>query len=116
MMKKISVAIVLSVIMLSVGLVLNFKSVECSHSHKHHDSCKEFAQIMTIESNCPTCFSVIDGLGFCPSCDYMYCPNCGDNTLNTLLNFCFKCGEPSQGYACEKCGKPYELCECDEDK
>ena len=44
MMKKISVAIVLSVIMLSVGLVLNFKSVECVHSHESHENCAELAQ------------------------------------------------------------------------
>ena len=116
MLKKISVAIVLSVIMLGVGLVLNSKSVECIHSHENHENCAELAQARAGDHNCLACGSIYDEGGFCPNCDYMDCPNCGNHTLNRLLNYCFKCGEPIQGYACEKCGRPYELCDCDEGK
>lgn len=116
MLKKISMAIVLSVVMLSVGLVLNSKSVECVHSHESHENCAELAQVKVAGNNCLACGSIYDEGGFCPNCDYMDCPNCGNHTLNRLLNYCFKCGEPIQGYACEKCGRPYELCDCDEGK
>ena len=81
MMKKISVAIVLSVIMLSVGLVLNFKTEECVHLHESHENCVELAQVRAGETHCPNCFREYDRYGHCPLCDYDDCPNCGNHYL-----------------------------------
>ena len=114
MMKKISVAIVLSVIMLSVGLVLNFKTEECVHLHESHENCVELAQVRAGETHCPNCFREYDRYGHCPLCDYDDCPNCGNHYLCDIDNFCHHCGELNPLMTCKKCGESYIKCSCPE--
>ncbi len=113
MMKKISVAIVLSVIMLSVGLVLNFKTEECVHLHESHENCVELAQVFSDSERCPTCFTYEDEWGHC-WCEYLDCPDCGNHKLCKADMICHHCGELNPIKTCKKCGESYIKCSCPE--
>lgn len=114
MKKKISAIVVLSVIILSIGVVLNLKSSNYVHSHEDHENCTELAQVKAGGINCPNCFRAYDDYGHCPLCDYLDCPNCGNHYLCIIDNICHHCGEWNPIMACKKCGLSYIECNCDE--
>ncbi len=106
-------AIVLSVIMLSVILVLNYQTTDCALSHNEHN-CIHLAQVNSTQSICEACFSGYDQYGHCPICDYNMCPNCGETKLCKDHYFCHHCGEWKPMRTCKKCGESYIECNCDE--